>query len=78
VHMFAAIARNSEIQYVDHSVDVLKMKKRTNFYQGNMTENVYFAVKPKLAVLIGIIPLCFHLSIRIVSSVKTQLIYCQL
>jgi hypothetical protein len=43
-----------------------------------MTEDVYFAMKHKLAVLIGAIPMCFHLNILRVSLVKTQLIYCQL
>jgi len=31
-----------------------------------------------LFFLIGTIPMCFHLNILTVSSVKTQLIYCQL
>jgi len=29
-------------------------------------------------ILIGVIPMCFHLNILRVSSVKTQVIYCQL
>jgi hypothetical protein len=32
----------------------------------------------KIFFLIGAIPMCFHLNILSVSSVKTQLIYCQL